>query len=99
MGTIINYIQKKYYYPNLLAFVLLTFVNFSFAQEIDLGPNNGKYIEVYDAKLYYETYGEGQPLLLLHGGLGSISTFKAVIPELSKHFKLIAIDCPGYFRS
>ena len=39
------------------------------------------------------------PLLLFHGGFGSIHDFQQVIPELSKHFRVIAVDSPGHGRS
>jgi pimeloyl-ACP methyl ester carboxylesterase len=59
----------------------------------------GKYVTVNGHKLYHETYGQGTPLLLLHGGLGSILHFKDCIESLSKHFKVIALDSPGHGRS
>lgn len=43
-------------------------------------------------KLYYETYGQGEPLLLLHGNGQSISAFSGQIPELAKHYQVIAVD-------
>jgi len=52
----------------------------------------GKMVKLDDAELYYETYGEGEPLILLHGNGGSIKEFYKQIPELSKEFKVIAID-------
>lgn len=69
--------------------------------EINYGSSteNGKYITVNGNKLYYETYGEGIPLLLLHGGLGSIMTYQYSIAGLSEHFKVIALDSPGHGRS
>ncbi len=73
---------------------------FSFGQpNIEYGSNNGKYLDVYGSGLYHETYGAGVPLLLLHGGMGSISNFTSVIPELSKHYKIYALDSPGHGRS
>ena len=67
---------------------------------IEYGSNNGKYIEINHTKIYYEEYGEGTTtVIMLHGGLGSISNFQNVIPELSKHFKIIAIDSPSHGRS
>lgn len=66
---------------------------------IKYGSNNGKYLTVKGTKLYYEEYGTGTPLLLLHQGLGSIENLGGIIPELSKHFRIIAPDAPGHGRS
>src|ERR1700730_19427673 len=66
---------------------------------IPYGSNNGKYQNVNGLKLYYEEYGKGTPLLLIHGGLSSIKDVALLIPELSKKFRVIAVDCPGYGRS
>ena len=38
------------------------------------------YAKVNGLELYYEVYGEGEPLLLLHGGLGAIEMFGPVLP-------------------
>ena len=59
----------------------------------------GKYIDINDIRIYYETYGEGEPLLLLHGNGGSIENFFLQIPEFSKHFKVIAVDSRAQGRS
>ncbi len=66
---------------------------------IPYGSNNGKYQSINGVKLYYEEYGEGTPLLLIHGGLSSIENFAPVIADLSKRFRVIAVDCPGQGRS
>jgi len=63
------------------------------------GSNNGAYVTVDGRKLYYEEYGSGTPLLLLHGGFGSIADFTKVIPVLSKSYRVIAVDSPGHGRS
>ncbi len=72
---------------------------FSFAQgvvkkNIDYGnnPAAGKYAEVNGIKLYYEVYGKGMPLLMLHGNGGSIKAFENQIPFFSAYFKVIAVD-------
>ena len=69
--------------------------------KIDFGSNPavGKYVDVNDIKVYYEIYGEGEPLLLLHGNSGSIENFIYQIPELSKHFKVIAVDSRAQGRT
>jgi pimeloyl-ACP methyl ester carboxylesterase len=59
----------------------------------------GKYIDINDIRVYYETYGEGEPLLLLHGNGGSIENFLMQIPEFSKHFKVIAVDSRAQGRT
>jgi pimeloyl-ACP methyl ester carboxylesterase len=59
----------------------------------------GKYIDIDDIRVYYETYGEGEPLLLLHGNGGSIENFFLQIPEFSKYFKVIALDSRAQGRS
>lgn len=63
------------------------------------GTNNGNYIELTGGKVYYEEYGQGETVLLLHGGPGSISNFSKLIPKLSQSFKVLAMDTPGQGRS
>jgi pimeloyl-ACP methyl ester carboxylesterase len=69
--------------------------------QINYGSNKqvGKYAHVNDIKVYYEVYGAGEALLLLHGNGGSIHVFKSQIPELSKHFKVIAVDSRAQGKS
>lgn len=59
----------------------------------------GKYIDLGDAKIYTEEYGDGEPLLLLHGNNGSIEDFYRQIPFFAKHFRVIAVDTRGQGRS
>jgi len=75
--------------------------NISAQSQIEYGSNSkaGKYIDIGDIKVYYEVYGKGEPLLLLHGNGGSIENFVYQIPELSKHFKVIAIDSRAQGRT
>ncbi|HTJ49668.1 MAG TPA: alpha/beta hydrolase [Cyclobacteriaceae bacterium] len=65
------------------------------------GSNNGKQVIINGKKIYYEEYGQGTPLLLLSGGglTRSIKDFEYCIPELAKHYKVIAPDTPGQGRS
>jgi pimeloyl-ACP methyl ester carboxylesterase len=48
---------------------------------------------------YYEISGEGEPLLLLHGGLGSTDMFRPVMPALTEHRQVIAVDLHGHGRT
>lgn len=80
-------------------FLLFLSINSVKGQDVIVGSNNGKYIEVDEVKLYVEEYGEGPALLLLHGGFQSMNYFQEVAPELSKSFHVIAVDLPGHGRS
>jgi pimeloyl-ACP methyl ester carboxylesterase len=55
--------------------------------------------EINGVNYYYEISGEGEPLLLLHGGLGSIDMFGPVLPALSKNRQVIAVDLYGHGRT
>lgn len=59
----------------------------------------GKYLKLKDTDLYYEVYGEGEPLILLHGNSGSIKDYYQQIPVLSKQYKVIAVDTRGQGKS
>jgi len=60
-------------------------------------PAAGKYADVNGIRLYYEIYGEGHPLLLLHGNGGSIGGRASQISLYEKKYKVIAVDsrCHG----
>ncbi|MFD0992548.1 alpha/beta fold hydrolase [Tenacibaculum geojense] len=60
-----------------------------------IGNNNGKYVTVNNVKLYYETYGEGEPLLMIHGNGQSLNAFINQVDYFSKHYKVILVDCRG----
>ncbi len=60
---------------------------------------NGRFTSVNGAKIYYEEYGQGAPLILLHGFGRTASDWKAFIPELSKQYRVIAWDMRGHGRS
>ena len=58
------------------------------------------YSEVNGLKMYYEIYGEGKPLVLIHGGGSTIqTTFGRVIPMLAKHRQLIAVELQAHGRT
>lgn len=48
------------------------------------GMPHGKFADVNGIKMYYETYGEGEPLLMLHGNGQSISAFMNQVDDFSK---------------
>jgi pimeloyl-ACP methyl ester carboxylesterase len=57
------------------------------------------YVAVNGLKYYYQIQGEGEPLLLLHGGLGQIEMFGPVIPILAKNRQVIGVDLHGHGRT
>ncbi|GAB3914514.1 alpha/beta hydrolase [Mucilaginibacter boryungensis] len=55
------------------------------------------YAPVNGLKVYYEVYGEGKPVVLLHGAFMTIAgNWGQLIPELSKTRKVIAIELQGH---
>ncbi|MBS1610888.1 MAG: alpha/beta hydrolase [Bacteroidetes bacterium] len=82
----------------LVAVTLIQIAAYSQSKMV-YGSNKGKYIKISGKNVYYEEYGRGVPLLLLEGGMKTIADFSKCIPELSKHFRVIAPDDPGQGRS
>jgi pimeloyl-ACP methyl ester carboxylesterase len=62
-------------------------------------PTKKGYVPANGVNYYYEVHGRGEPLLLLHGGLGSIDMFGPVLPELAKRRQVVAVDLHGHGRT
>jgi pimeloyl-ACP methyl ester carboxylesterase len=62
------------------------------ATKTNLAPVNG-------IELYYEIHGEGQPLILLHGGVGAIEMFGDVLPTLAQSRQVIGVDLQAHGRT
>jgi len=65
-------------------------------------PNLTKsgHVQTNGVDYYYEIHGSGEPLLLLHGGLGSIDMFRSsLLPALAKTRQVIAVDLQGHGRT
>ena len=85
----------------LYLFILFLCVN-GYAQTIHYGnnPKAGHYVQAGDAKLYYEVYGQGDPIILLHGGImGSISEMTEFINNLKSNYQVIAMATRGHGKS
>lgn len=63
--------------------------------------SQGQHLPVGDAKIYFEITGNpaGEPLVLLHGGLGNITDFNGILDQFAKDYQLIGIDFRGHGKS
>ncbi len=93
----------------LLIIMATTFAQISLAQSDNVSPIDttlygrnkavGKYIKTRGINLYYEIYGEGEPLLIIHGNGGSINNFIYQIPYFAKSYKVILADSRAQGKS
>jgi pimeloyl-ACP methyl ester carboxylesterase len=82
----------------LLSAIILFMVSKSNGQQVK--PTDSGYAPVNGIKVYYEVYGQGRPIVLLHGAFYTIQmNWAELIPELSKTRKVIAIEMQGHGHS
>ncbi|WP_224994724.1 alpha/beta fold hydrolase [Cesiribacter sp. SM1] len=63
-------------------------------------PKAGHYVKAGDAKIYYELYGKGKPVVVLHGGVvGSTYEMHQFIDSLKQNYQVIAITTRGHGKS
>jgi pimeloyl-ACP methyl ester carboxylesterase len=62
-------------------------------------PARSGHVPANGLNYYYEVHGQGEPLLLLHGGLGSIDMFGPLLPQLAAGRQVIAVDLHGHGRT
>lgn len=61
--------------------------------------HGGQYVHINNVCIYYETYGAGPPVLVLHGGLSNIGGMGYQIRALAKTWFVVAADSRGHDRS
>lgn len=55
------------------------------------------YADVNGLRMYYELHGSGEPLVLLHGGGSTIgTTFGAILPDLARYHRVIALELQAH---
>ncbi len=62
-------------------------------------PDRGAYAQINGVRIYYERYGQGAPIVLLHGGFSHIAAQAPLIDLLKPHYEVIAVDTRGHGRS
>ena len=61
--------------------------------------NELKFLELHGDKIAYRDEGDGEVLLLIHGMAGSSDSWRSVLPQLSKRYRVIAPDLLGHGQS
>ena len=61
--------------------------------------STGTYVEANGLKVYYEVYGEGEPLVLIHGGTATSQSWASHLPAFSEHFRVFAPDSRGHGKT
>jgi pimeloyl-ACP methyl ester carboxylesterase len=79
--------------------MLMAVSSLAVAQGDKMAAVESGYAPVDGLKLYYEIQGSGQPLILVHGGMGSTDLFRAILPSLAKHRRVIALDLQAHGRT
>jgi pimeloyl-ACP methyl ester carboxylesterase len=82
-----------------LSGIILAASTVAFAQTSTTAELKSGYAPVDGLKMYYELHGTGEPLILLHGGLGSSDMFSEIMPQLSKKRQIIAVDLQAHGRT
>jgi len=57
------------------------------------------FANVTDGRLYYESYGEGRPLILIHGAWATHLWWRWQIPDLARDYRVVAFDVRGHGQS
>jgi pimeloyl-ACP methyl ester carboxylesterase len=66
---------------------------------MNIKPSSKGLLAVNGVQLYHEVYGNGAPLVLLHGGLMTIPEMMAIVAPLAKTRKVVALELQGHGRS
>jgi len=62
-------------------------------------PAQSGYAPVNGIRIWYATFGRGEPVLLLHGGLANSNYWGNQVPVLARNYRVIVMDSRGHGRS
>jgi len=84
-----------------LSLIIIVLLAFSACKQVPVGnnPAAGRYYNIRGFKMYVETYGQGRPLLFLHGNGGNMSSFTRNVPFFAKNYKVILADSRAQGKS
>lgn len=95
--------------PIIFSLLVIFLFQNAFSQEGSISPFDttiygkndkvGKYLKTRGFNMYYEEYGSGDPLLIIHGNGGSINNFLYQIPYFSKNYRVILADSRAQGKS
>lgn len=91
--------RKIYLLFLLLNMLLLKVTAQTNLPEYGNNPSAGHFQALRGIKMYYEIYGSGQPLLLIHGNGGRIASMGPIIPYFSSNYKVIVTDSRAHGKS
>ncbi|MCL8008956.1 alpha/beta hydrolase [Gelidibacter japonicus] len=87
----------------IVFFLLFQFYSINAQDKLDTPYGNndtaGKYVELNGAKIYYEEYGNGEPLLLIHGNGANIKSMENQIEYFKSKYRVIIADNRGHGKS
>ncbi|WP_426478259.1 alpha/beta fold hydrolase [Chryseobacterium sp. CBSDS_008] len=90
-----NLFKSSALLKSFLILTALAAVSLVYGQKVK--PSESGFAPVNGIKVYYEIYGNGKPIVLLHGAFMTIDTnWGELIPELSKNRKVIALELQGH---
>jgi pimeloyl-ACP methyl ester carboxylesterase len=94
--------SNKVCMPFLIITLLIFLCSLSFGQNskptaVSITPGSTGYASVNGLQMYYEIFGKGEPLVLLHGAFSNAHTdFDNLLPALSAKYQVIAIEQQGH---
>ncbi|NQZ76628.1 MAG: alpha/beta hydrolase, partial [Ekhidna sp.] len=85
----------------LCVFNVLAFLAVLGQERVEIAGAEGKsyFLQTDWGKVYYEVYGEGDPLLILHGNGGSAKGRHHMVPDLMENYQVILMDARCHGKS